>query len=113
MKTAVIYARVSTDEQGRGYSLPTQIEKSKEYAEEHEYIVLAVFQDAYTGTTLERPGLNELYEFIDMNSVEVLIVYDIDRLSRDVGNQAIIDMEMQRAGVEIEYVLGGYTKKVS
>lgn len=109
-KNAVIYARVSTDEQGRGYSLPTQIDGCKKYAEEHGYILLATFQDAYTGTTLERPGLTELYEFIDTHPVNVLLVYDIDRLSRDVGNQAIIEMEMAQANVEIEYVLGRYAK---
>lgn len=110
MKSAIVYARVSTEEQGKGYSLPTQIEKSKEYAEEHGYAVLQVFQDTFTGTTLDRPALADLYEFVADNQVDVLIVYDIDRLSRDVGNQAIIEMEMQQAGIEIEYVLGGYTK---
>ena len=109
-KRCVLYTRVSTDEKGDGYSLQTQLEKCQEYAAEHGYVVAAEFQDKYTGTELDRPGLNALNEFIDGNAVDFLIVYDIDRLSREVSNQAIIEMEMTNAGVEIEYVLGGYTK---
>jgi site-specific DNA recombinase len=109
-KRAVLYARVSTEEQGQGYSLPTQLQKCREYADEHGYTVLEEFQDMHTGTELDRPGLNDLYRFIDKNKVDVLIVYDIDRLSREVGAQAIIEMEMSRADVQIEYVLGQYAK---
>jgi site-specific DNA recombinase len=107
-KRAVIYVRVSTDEQAKGYSLQTQKEKCEAHAVERGYTLAATFQDAHTGTELDRPGLNELNQFIADEGVDVLIVYDIDRLSREVGNQAIIEMEMARADVSIEYVLGGY-----
>jgi site-specific DNA recombinase len=111
MKTkAVIHARVSTAEQGQGYSLPTQLESCREYATQQGYSVLAEFTDMHTGTEIDRPGLNELYEFVEKNPVDVFIVHDLDRLSREVGNQAIIEMEMSTAGVEIEYVLGQYAK---
>jgi site-specific DNA recombinase len=105
----ISYARVSTEEQTKGYSLPTQLEACRRYAEEKGYQVVKEFTDAHTGTELERPGLNELYQFIETNKVRCLIVYDIDRLSRAVSNQAVIEMEMAKAGVSIEYVLGGYT----
>jgi site-specific DNA recombinase len=106
---AVSYARVSSEEQSKGYSLPTQLEACKRYAEDKGYQIVKEFTDAHTGTELERPGLNELYQFIEANKVKYLVVYDIDRLSRAVSHQAIIEMEMAKAGVTIEYVLGGYT----
>lgn len=107
-KTAVIYSRVSTEEQGKGFSLPTQVESCRKYAVEKGYRVVAEFQDMHTGTELDRPGLGALYEFVEKEHVEILLVHDIDRLSREVGNQAIIEMELGNAGVQIEYVIGQY-----
>ena len=91
---AIIYSRVSTEEQGRGYSLPTQVESCRRYAIEKGYKVIAEFQDMHTGTELDRPGLNALYALIEKEPINVLLVHDIDRLSREVGNQAIIEMEL-------------------
>lgn len=65
MKRAVIYARVSTDEQGQGYSLPTQLESCRKYAAERGYVVAEEFTDMHTGTEIERPGLNELYRLVE------------------------------------------------
>ncbi len=106
---AVLYARVSTEEQTKGYSLPTQLEACRRYALDKGYQVEREFTDAHTGTELDRPGLNELYQFVETTKVRYLIIYDIDRLSRAVSNQAIIEMEMAKSGISIEYVLGGYT----
>ncbi len=107
---AVLYARVSTEEQSKGYSLSTQLDACRKYAESKGYTVAHEFKDAHTGTELDRPGLNELYQFIETTKVGYLIVYDIDRLSREVGNQAIIEMEMTSAGLRIDYVLGQYAE---
>lgn len=109
-KQAVIYARVSTVEQGQGYSLPTQLESCRNYAAQRGYSVVAEFTDMHTGTEIDRPGLIELYQFIEKTRSDVVIVHDLDRLSREIGNQAIIEMEMSRMGLDIEYVLGQYAK---
>ena len=39
---AAVYTRVSTDEQGKGYSLPTQLEACRKYAAEHGHQVVAL-----------------------------------------------------------------------
>ena len=44
MKSAAIYARVSTDEQGKGYSLPTQLEACRRYAQEQGYTAFPNFK---------------------------------------------------------------------
>ena len=41
-KRAVLYARGSTDEQAKGYSLPTQLDACQQYAAEHDYSALRV-----------------------------------------------------------------------
>ena len=109
-KRVVLYARVSTVEQGEGYSLQTQLESCRSYAAERGYVVVAEFTDMHTGTVIDRPGLSELYQLVETGAADVVVVHDIDRLSREFGNQAIIEMEMSKAGLEIEYALGQYEK---
>ncbi|GAI10599.1 unnamed protein product, partial [marine sediment metagenome] len=41
------------------------------------------FSEAYSGLTLERPKLNELRELVRAGDIDVIVVYCLDRLSRD------------------------------
>ncbi len=107
-KQAVVYARVSTVEQGKGYSLQTQLESCKAHAQERGYTVVAEFTDQHTGTEIDRPGLNQLLQFVVAEAVDVVIVHDLDRLSREPAYQAIIEMELASSGVNVDYVLGQY-----
>ena len=66
MKRAVLYARVSTDEQAeKGYSLSSQIEACRKYAEGHGFSIAVEFREDYTGTRLDRPELDELRGMIE------------------------------------------------
>ncbi len=58
LKTAILYARVSTNEQARsGYSLAQQIEALREYAAREGYDILQEVTDpGQSGASLERPG---------------------------------------------------------
>ena len=108
MKLAAIYSRVSTDEQSKGYSLQTQVDACQDYAEQRGYTVTAKFIDDYTGAALDRPALNQLRDYIVNNPLDVIIVYDIDRLARKSAYQVLIEEEFNRAGVAIEFVMGQY-----
>ncbi len=106
---AVIYTRVSTEEQKKGYSLQTQLEHCLEYAKRLDFVVLETFQDSVSGEDLDRPGLNSLYDFITRNTVDIVIVYDPDRLSRGgPAHTAIIEMRLEKYNARLEYVLGDY-----
>jgi len=106
--TAYIYARVSTDEQAaRGYSLPTQLEACRQYAEARGYCVLGEFTDDYTGTATMRPGLEQLYNAVRATGARVVIVHDVDRLGRGTVPVAVIEHTLERLGARVEYVLGG------
>ena len=107
-KRAVIYARVSTDEQTKGYSLQTQIESCKQYAVERGYVLLHIFSEDYSGASLDRPELNNVRDFLANDDVDVVIVYDVDRLARKSIYQALIEEEFMRDGAVIEYVIGQY-----
>ncbi len=107
-KRSVIYARVSTDEQTKGYSLQTQIEACKQYAVQQGYIVLHIFSEDYSGASLDRPELNNVRDFLAKEDVDIVIVYDVDRLARKSIYQALIEEEFLHDGAIIEYVIGQY-----
>ena len=107
-KRAVIYARVSTDEQTKGYSLNTQVEACEKFAKDRGYSIVEIFKDDCSGATLDRPRLSDLLKLVSTDNIEAMIVYDIDRLARKSVYQMLIEEEMGRHGAIIEYVTGDY-----
>jgi site-specific DNA recombinase len=103
----VIYARVSSDEQARGYSLQTQEESCRSFCAERDYEVLADFSDAHSGTELDRPGLNAAIDAVNALRPDVVVLHDVDRLGRETYVQAIAEHDLEKHGARIEYVLGG------
>ena len=80
-KRAILYARVSTDEQARsGYSLAQQIEALRAYATREGYEVLGEVQDAgQSGASLERPGMDRVRDLVGAGGVSVVLAQDRDR----------------------------------
>jgi site-specific DNA recombinase len=108
MKRAVIYARVSTDEQKeKGYSLPSQVEACQKYADTHGLNVIAKISDDYTGTLLDRPGLDQVRAMMDRREVDAVIVLASDRWTRKLAHSLILREEMMTAGIELHYVNRG------
>lgn len=107
-KRAIIYVRVSTDEQTKNYSITTQIDACKQYVAERGYSLLAVFSEDYSGATIDRPELNQAREFVAAENVQVVVVYDVDRLARKSVYQALIEEDFLRVGAVIEFVIGQY-----
>jgi Resolvase, N terminal domain len=57
---AAIYARVSTEDLGKGFSIPTQIEACQKLAERESYTVpetSVLVDEGISGTTKDRPNL--------------------------------------------------------
>ncbi len=85
MKTAVLYSRVSSEEQLKGFSPDNQIRQCREYAEMHEYHVKDIFDDSgRSGRTTDRPELQRLLKAIEEKPVDAIIIYKIDRFARNV-----------------------------
>jgi site-specific DNA recombinase len=103
-KRAVLYARVSTDEQAeRGYSLPEQIRDLTRHASSkgwHE-IGEPIVDDGYTGRSMNRPGLNRIKEMAAAGEIDVILVRKWDRLFRKSSYQDIFILEMQTHGVDV------------
>src|SRR5918993_3834916 len=84
-KRAILYARVSTDEQARsGYSLAQQIEALREYATREGYEVIEKVEDrGQSGASLERPGMDRIRDLVAAGGVSVVLGQDRGRFSRE------------------------------
>lgn len=84
MKNVAIYLRVSTLNQAEeGYSLTFQKEKIIAYCKARDFAITNIYSDnGYTGSNLERPGIEQLIEDSENKKFDAVIVYKLDRLSR-------------------------------
>lgn len=104
---AVVYSRVSTEDQEReGTSLRTQEEACRKYAEEQGYVVQDdyVIKEVYSGLTLERPELEQLRNWVSNKEVDGVVVYSTDRLSRDPVHLLLLVEEIEKKGVKLHFV---------
>jgi len=107
-KRTVLYARVSTDEQAeKGYSLPSQLDACRRYAQAHDLIVVAEVTDEFSGAKLDRPGLDRVRALIAQGQVDSVVVHTADRLSRNLAHMLVLREEWQRLGIELHYVNRG------
>ena len=83
---AALLARVSTDMQAEeGHSIPAQLAEMREFCERRGWTVAAEFIDAgYTGSTMDRPGLQGLLASLDQHVFDVVVVHELSRLSRSI-----------------------------
>jgi site-specific DNA recombinase len=102
-KRAVLYARVSTDEQARsGYSLAQQIEALRDYAAREGYETIEEVQDAgQSGTSLERPGMDRVRDLVAGGGVSAVLAQDRDRFSREPAYTYLLRREFEEHGCEL------------
>ena len=89
MNKAVIYTRVSTEDQVANFSLESQSKQCRQYAEQNNLVVDKVFvEEGASAKTVEgRPTLLKLlkYCYDKKNNISVVIVYKYDRCSRNTA----------------------------
>lgn len=84
-----VYGRISTRERAlNGYGLDMQITKNIEYLklfDLYENANIKVYRDdGYSAKSMKRPAMNELLQEIEDRKVDIVIIYKLDRLSRNV-----------------------------
>ncbi len=104
---AAIYARVSTPRQGREQTIESQLEALMGWAREngHELSPEDVHTDeGYTGSRLDRPGLDALRDGAEDAAFEVIGVLSPDRLARKYAYQVLLLEEFKRHGCEVVFL---------
>src|SRR5215218_1591295 len=102
-KSAILYARVSTDEQAKsGYSLAQQLEALSEYADREGYEVLEEVSDpGQSGASLERPGMDRVRDLVAAGGVSVVLAQDRDRFAREPAYHYLLKREFAEHGTKI------------
>jgi site-specific DNA recombinase len=103
-KRALLYARVSTDEQARtGYSLAQQMEALREYAAREGYEVLEeVVDPGQSGASLERPGMDRVRELVAVGGVSVVLAQDRDRFVREPAYHYLLKREFEEYDTKLQ-----------
>jgi site-specific DNA recombinase len=102
---AAIYCRVSTDDQEKeGTSLHTQQDSCLNYCKQKDYQVVNQFSETFSGLTLDRPELIKLRNLIRTNNIDVLVIYCLDRLSRNATHGVILRDDLDKHHVILESV---------
>ena len=105
-KKAVLYCRVSTKEQvDEGNSLSTQEKTCREYCAKNDYEIAKVFlEQGESAKTADRTELQKLLTYCadKKNGIKAIIIYKVDRLSRNTDDYSQIRLFLKRYGVEIK-----------
>ncbi len=107
-KLCVVYCRVSTREQvEEGNSLSTQEKVCKEYADKNSYTIAKLFvEQGESAKTADRTELQKLLAYCSdkKNRISAVVIYKLDRLSRNTDDYSQIRLLLKRYGVEIKSV---------
>ena len=100
---AAIYTRVSTEEQSReGVSLSNQLEKCRLQAQLSELEISKEIQDAgKSAKNLNRPGIQEVLAMVKRKEIQAVIIYKLDRLTRNVSDLNRLIETLTKAGVSL------------
>ena len=101
MKTAVIYARYSSDNQTE-QSIEGQLRVCEEYARSHDILILDTYIDrAMTGTNDNRADFQRMIKDSAKQEWNYVLVYKLDRFSRDKYATAIHKKTLKDNGVKL------------
>ena len=104
---AIIYARVST----AGQDYDRQLAELKQYADRMGYDVVKTFSEKISGTKKleERQAMTELLNYVEINKVDKVLIYECSRLSRravdflsiiEIFNEKKISLYIHQNGLE-------------
>ena len=99
MKTAVIYARVSST--GDRQTTERQVADLKRYIDLNEMELIKVYEEKMSGAKENRPVLTECVEFCVSNRIHTLCVSEISRLGRSTKIVVNTLDELTKAGVNV------------
>ena len=99
---AIIYTRVSTDEQNNGYSPTDQKEKLYRFCENKNIEVVGFYHDDESGKSFERPEWKKIMAFLKANKNSVNYIYFLkwDRFSRNAPEAYAELAKLKKLNVE-------------
>ena len=108
---AVIYARVSTSKQEKGYSLDTQIQGCTDFAERNGLNIISVLSE--TRRAGEMKNQRKLLQILAERSNIHLIAYCMDRFSRNFFDYAMFEKKCNEKKIIFHDALKNWSSNVS
>lgn len=102
-RKAILYIRVSTDEQAeKGHSLAHQEEMLRRHCAANNIEIVAFFKEDYSAKTFERPQFKKLLEFQRKNKAiaDLLLFLKWDRFSRNAPEAYTMISKLHSLGLE-------------
>ena len=95
------YVRVSLEEQAKeGFSIDAQVFAIKKCCVDMGWELVRIYDDpGETGANLDRAGLIELIDDADFKRFDMVVMTDIDRLSRDVADTFTVRKRLAKNGI--------------
>lgn len=107
---AILYCRVSSEEQAKGFSLESQEEEGKSYAAKHGINILRTFKVVESASQEGREVFNEAILKVKAGSnIKAILVFKMDRAIRNLPDMAAIDELARRFHKEIHFFHEGWT----
>ena len=106
-RKAIIYTRVSTDEQAeKGFSLIDQENTLKNYCKRENYEVVAHFKEDHSAKTFDRPEFQKMLSQIKAKTLkaDLLLTVRCDRFSRNAELSFTMISELRKYGIEFNTV---------
>jgi len=104
-RRAVIYVRVSREEQAQGHSLEAQERECREFIarEKPNWTVAGVFRDEHSGKTTNRPGFQEMLKMVYDGQADAIVAHHLDRFSRSLHDILVYFKELEAMNVVMAF----------
>lgn len=103
MKRAAIYARYSAGPNQTDVSIEGQEKACSAYIDRQGYVFTGMYADRHiSGRTDRRPRFQEMVDDARAGRFDVVVVYSLDRFSRDKYDSAIYKKDLRDHGVVVE-----------
>lgn len=103
-----IYSRKSV-ETDTGESIKNQIKFCKEYFERHENCTFEIFEDeGFSGGNTNRPSFQRMMELVKIKQFDIVAVYKIDRIARNIVDFVNIFDELDKLGIKLVSITEGF-----
>jgi site-specific DNA recombinase len=102
-----LYARVSTDRQEKERTIGSQLDALQARAAAEGWLVeMTCADEGYSGTSLDRPGLDQVRDAAAAGLIDAVVALCPDRLARNYVHQMIVLDELGRFGVSVIFCEG-------
>jgi DNA invertase Pin-like site-specific DNA recombinase len=100
---AVIYCRVSTEDQLKNFSIETQETDCRTYCQRHGYRIIRVFIEAESAKTTARPRFQEMLSYCAGNHADIgaVVVWSVSRFARNMRDHLNVREELRSNDIRL------------